>query len=47
MYEEKQIQKQRNFSEKYSKDLVATKKKLTELESRYGQLEKQVRSLLS
>lgn len=31
-----------SFSERYSKDLVSTKKRLTELETKYAQLEKQV-----
>lgn len=45
-YEEKQIQKQKNFSERYSKDLVATKKKLAELETKYAQLEKQNKHII-
>ncbi len=43
--EERQNQKQKSFSEKYSKDLVATKKKYNELENKYAQIEKQVSSI--
>ena len=34
-----------SFSERYSKDLVATKKRLAEIESKYAQLEKQNKQL--
>mmetsp|Transcript_30361 Transcript_30361/g.43492 ORF Transcript_30361/g.43492 Transcript_30361/m.43492 type:complete len:364 (+) Transcript_30361:99-1190(+) len=43
--EEKLTAKQKNFSEKYSKDLCATKKKLTEVESKLVAAEKQVKQL--
>lgn len=43
--DERQNQRQRSFSEKYSKDLVATKRKLVELEAKVAALEKQNKSL--
>lgn len=43
--DERQNQRQRSFSEKYSKDLVATKRKLVELEAKVSALEKQNKTL--
>jgi len=43
--EERSNQKQKSFSEKYSKDLVATRKKVTDYETHCGVLERQVKTL--
>lgn len=40
--EDRNLQKQRSSSEKYSKDLMSTKKKLNEIEIKFSQIEKQV-----
>jgi chromosome segregation ATPase len=43
--EERKNQKQRSFSEKYSKDLVATKRRVAELEAHSQQLDRQNKTL--
>ena len=43
LLEDKQNVKKKNFSEKYTKDLVATKKKLAEIEYRLQASDKLVR----